>query len=90
MAMTKTRHNITLSPKVWRILKELKRVQGLSISEILEAAILKTVKDENYNPAYFKIMANAQPCDEKENEELTKILDGLSEEDLKIAREYEL
>jgi len=39
---------------------------------------------------YFKIMATSEPCDPEENEELTRILDQMTEEDLEIVDSYEL
>ncbi len=35
-------------------------------------------------------MSKAPFCDDEENEELTRILDSLTEEDLKVVDEYDL
>ena len=86
----KERHNIMLKPSSWKILKELKKVQGKSASEIIEHALWSLIKTEGYNSMYFKIMATTEPCDPEENEELTRILDQMTEEDLKVVRRYEL
>lgn len=87
---TKERHNITMTPKVWKTLKVLRRLQGQSISELLEDAVMELVKVKGYNQLYVKIMATAPHCDTEENEELTQILDSLTGDDLEIAEEYEL
>ncbi|MFC2083951.1 hypothetical protein ACFLS9_02740 [Bacteroidota bacterium] len=87
---TKQRHSITLSPSVWNILKLLKKTQGKSISEILEISVRELVKKEGYNKTYFKIMATAKPVNDKENKELTKLLDSLNEDDLEIVEKYKL
>ena len=87
---TKERHNIMMTPSSWKVLKELRRVQGKSASEIIEMALWNLIKTEGYNSLYFKIMATTEPCDPEENEELTKILDQMTEEDLKVVRRYEL
>jgi hypothetical protein len=63
---------------------------GKSASEIIETALWNLIKTEGYNSLYFKIMANAEPCDPEENEELTRILDQMTEEDLEIVDSYEL
>ncbi|WGS66019.1 ribbon-helix-helix protein, CopG family [Marinitoga aeolica] len=84
------RHNIMIDPETWKILKELKRIQNKSISEILREAINQLLNSKKYNKTYFKIMTNASYCDDKENEELTRILDSLTEKDLEVVDEYEL
>ena len=89
-ANIKERHNITLSPDTWKVLKALKRVQGRSISEILENAVWKLAQTEKYNPIYFKMMASVSPLDDKENQELTEALDSLTDEDLEVAEKYEI
>ena len=86
----KERHNIMLKPSSWKVLKKLKRIQGRSASEIIEHALWNLIKTEGYNSMYFKIMATTEPCDPEENEELTRILDKMTEEDLKVSRSYEL
>lgn len=90
MKAVKKRHNITISPEVWEILTELKRLQGKSISEIVESVVKKTIQHEGYNPTYFKIMSSVPYCNDEENEELTKILDSLTEDDLKVVEKYEI
>jgi len=87
---TKERHNIMMKPSSWKVLKELGRVQGKSASEIIETALWNLIKTEGYNSMYFKIMATSEPCDPEENEELTRILDQMTEEDLEIVDSYEL
>jgi len=53
-------------------------------------ALWNLIKTEGYNSLYFKIMATTEPCDPEENEELTRILDQMTEEDLEIVDSYEL
>lgn len=88
--MVKTRHNITMSKEVWTILNELKKSLDKSISEILEEAVLEYLERHKYNSLYFKLMANAELCDDEENEELTKILDSLTKEDMEVVRVEEI
>ncbi len=90
MSEIRERHNITLSPSVWNILKILKRTQGRSISEILESSVKHFIKKEGYNSTYFKIMSSAGEVSDKENKELTSLLDSLTEEDLEIAEYYKI
>lgn len=78
------------SDDIWRLLQQLKKIQGKSISELIETAILKMMKDNNYNEIYFKIMSESTYCSDKENEELSLLLDSLSARDLEIAEEYEI
>ena len=84
------RHNITMSASAWEILKKLKVIQEKSISEIIEESLIRMLKEEGYNPTYFRIMSSVSECDDKENEEITKALDLLKEEDLEVAEEHEL
>lgn len=86
----KSRHNINLDPSVWLILNEIKRLTGESISQILEKATWEYLKVKGFNRAYFKLMLASEPCSDEENEELTKILDSLTEKDLEIARTQEI
>jgi hypothetical protein len=90
MSNLKTRHNVMFSNDIWQILQQLKKVQGKSISELIETAILKMMKDDNYNEMYFKIMSTTSYCSDQENEELTSLLESLSAKDLEIAEEYEI
>ncbi len=90
METNKQRHNLTFSPEIWNILTELKRVQGKSISQVIEEAVKSHIKSKGYNGAYFKMMADSEYCDDRENEELTKVLDSLTELDLEISAEYEI
>ncbi|MFB6226664.1 MAG: ribbon-helix-helix protein, CopG family, partial [Candidatus Paceibacteria bacterium] len=84
------RHSITISPEVWEILENLKQTKNKSISELIENAVKKQIKDEGYNATYFKMMADTEYVSDEENEELTKALDKLDDEDLEIADEYEV
>jgi len=86
----KQRHNIMMRPSAWRILNELKRIQGESASEIIERSLWRFIESEGYNSLYFKIMSTVEPCDAEENAELTRILDTMSEKDLEIVDGYEL
>jgi len=84
--MNKTRHNITMNESVWKILHELKKIQDRSISAILEDAVIEYLKKHGYNSLYFKLISTVPECDDKENEELTKILDSLTGEDLEVVK----
>lgn len=84
------RHNIMLAQPTWIILKELKRIHEKSVSKILEEALWNYIETKGYNSLYFKLMADVKPCDDKENDELTKILDDMTEEDLEVVRSYEI
>ena len=91
MSLTaKKRHSITVSQSTWEILKKLRALHDKSISRIIEESVLKMLKEDGYNTTYFKIMASVPECDEEENAELTKALDSLKDEDIKIAEEYDL
>jgi len=84
--MRKTRHNITMSDETWTILNELKKVLDKSASEILEEAVNEYLEKHRFNSLYFKLMATVPPCDEEENEELTQVLDSLTEEDTEVVK----
>lgn len=86
----KTRHNVTISPEIWHILQELKRIRGQSASELLEDAVMKMIRAENLNPAFFRLMGSADFCDAAENAELTALLDSLTSDDLEPVIEIEL
>lgn len=90
MNEVRERHNIMINPKLWEILKRLEVIKGKSISKIIEESVIKMLKEEGYNTTYFKIMSSVLECDDKENEEITKVLDSLKEEDLEVAESYEL
>lgn len=79
-----------MSNETWLILKELKKISDRSISEIIEEAVKEYLERHKINSLYFKLMASAPPCDDKENEELTKILDSLTEEDMEVVRVEEI
>ncbi len=87
---TKERHNLILSSQLWSIVKEISRLTGKSISKIVEEATWKLIEKKGYNRAYFKLMSEILPCSDEENEELTRILNGLSEEDLEVVEEKEI
>jgi len=78
----KERHNIMIPGNLWKIAKELGRIKGKSASEVIEESLLSHIKSNGYSRAYFKLMA-VPNCSSEENEELTKALDSLKEEDLK-------
>jgi hypothetical protein len=88
--MQREKHNITLAPKTWNTLKVLRRSRGKSISQIIEEAVDDMIKNRNYNPTYFKIMSSTEFCSDEENKELSKMLNSLTEDDLKIEEEYDL
>lgn len=87
---TRERHNITLSPSVWKMLELLKKTQGKSISELLETSVKHFIAKEGYNSTYFKIMSSAGSLSEKENKELASILDSLNDDDLEIVEKYKV
>ena len=86
----KTRHNIMIDDELWKTLSELKKTLDKSISQILEEAVIEYLERHKYNSLYFKLMASVPPCDDEENEELTKILDSLTEEDMEVVRVEEI
>ena len=90
MASVKARHNIMMSPEAWTVLQELRRVQGESVSNLIEAAVWAYIKLNKYNATYFKIMSTAPPLDDADNAELTELLDSLTPEDLEVVESYEL
>lgn len=79
-----------MSNEIWSILKELKRISDKSISEIIEEAVKEYIERHEIDSLYFKLMASVPPCDDEENEELTKLLDSLTEEDLEVVRDEEI
>ena len=79
-----------MSNEIWSILEELKRISGKSISEIIEEAVKEYIERHEIDSLYFKLMASVPPCDDEENEELTKLLDSLTEEDLEVVRDEEI
>lgn len=74
-----------MNDEVWTILNELRKTLDKSISKILEEAVHEYLKNHNFNSLYFKLVATAPLCDEKENEELAKTLDTF-EDDLEVVR----
>jgi hypothetical protein len=86
----KVRHNITLSQDIWKVLLLLKNVNGKSVSETIELCVKKFLANQGYQSTYLKIMSSVSACDDDENEELTKILDTLTEDDLEVSDEYRL
>jgi hypothetical protein len=84
------RHNIMLANSTWKILEELKRIHASGASKILEEALWHYIETKGYNSLYFKLMSDVKPCDDVENEELTEILDNMTEEDFKVVRSYEI
>lgn len=90
MNKAKERHNIMINPFIWEILKKIEIIKRKSISKIIEESVIKMLKEEGYNTTYFKIMSSILECNDKENTEIIKVLNSLTEEDLKVAEEYEL
>ena len=90
MSSNKSRHNITMTPEVWSVLQELRRIKGQSISGLIETAIWAYIKAQGYSTAFFKIMSSAPLADEQENAELTAALDAITAGDLTVVEEYDL
>jgi len=88
----KLRKNLTISPDVWSTLEILRRIQGISISDIIEKSVKSYVKTEKINPLYIRMMTdpNVKFMSKKENDEITTILDRMTEDDLKPGGELEL
>jgi len=84
------RHNLILSDETWAILNELKKLQGTSISAIIEKTVHTYLEANKYNKLYFDLLSISPFCNDKENEELNNSLNALTEDDLKIARTIEL
>lgn len=81
---TEERHVIMMKSSAWKMLNVMKRKQGKSTSEILEAALVRYANEEGFNPLAIKIMNDLEACSPQENEELTKILDQMTEDDLEV------
>ncbi len=86
----KERHNITISPKIWKTLQLLGRRQNKSVSELLETAACEMLKSKSYNSVYLKIMGSVETVDDAENMELTQLLDELTADDLEVVETYRL
>jgi hypothetical protein len=84
------RHNLILSNETWAILTELKKLQSKSISSIIEDTVQTYLEVNKYNKLYFKLLNISPFCDKSENEEISKSLDSLTEDDLKVSRTFEL
>jgi len=88
--MGKERHNIMIDNQVWAALQELKRLKGKSMSFIMEKAVKNYLKSNKYNNLYFKLMNTVPFCDNRENEEITEMLEQLTEENLEITDKFEV
>jgi hypothetical protein len=86
----KQRHSIVMSPQTWKTLEKIAEIKRKSLSQLLEEAVISMIKTEKINSAYFKIMSTVPYCDDDENEELTKMLDSLTEQDLTTVKKYVL
>jgi len=85
----KERHNLVMSPQVWHILSELRKIKSESISTILEDMVLNYLKNNNFDTVYFKIMSSPY-CDSNESLKISKALDSLTSDDLEIVEEHSL
>ncbi len=86
----KQRHNITIKEDIWNMLKEIKiNERKQSISSLIEDLAKYYVKN-NYNEAYYKLMATAEEISDKEQTQIEKILDSMSKEDLEIGLEEDV
>lgn len=54
----------------------------------MEEAVKNYLKSNKYNNLYFKLMNTAPFCDNRENEEITEMLEQLTEEDLEITDKF--
>jgi len=86
---TKERHNIMIPADLWNLVKEIGRIHGKSASEVIEDSVKSHIKSSGFSRAYFKLMT-AQDCSPEENEELTRALDSLTEEDTQAGGTIEL
>lgn len=84
------RHNLVLSDETWTILNELKKLQGTSISAIIEKTVQTYLEANKYNKLYFDLLSISPFCNDQENEELTNSLNNLTEDDMQISRTIEL
>lgn len=82
----KSRHNINLKNKTWSILQELKRIQNKSISNIIDEAIEKYLKDMGYNTLYFKLLTTLPEVSDEENSEILNELKSLTDEDMEVVK----
>lgn len=85
----KERHNLVMSPKVWHILSELRKIKSESISTILEDMVFSYLKTNNFDTVYFKIMSSPY-CDSNESSKIAEALDSLTSDDLEIVEEHSL
>lgn len=85
----KERHNLVMSPRVWHVLSELKKIRSESISTLLENMVLQYIESENFDSVYFKVMSSPY-CDKAESDKISKALDSLTPEDMEIAEEHSL
>lgn len=92
MIEMKLKKNLTISPDIWATLETLKRIQGKSISDIIEISVRSYVKTEKINPVYIKMMTDPKIkyMSKKENDEITAILDSMTEDDLRPGGELEI
>lgn len=88
----KLRKNLTISPDIWATLETLRRIQGKSISDIIETSVRSYVKTEKISSLYLKIMTDPdiKVMSQKESDEITAILDKMTEEDLRPGGEIEI
>ena len=85
----KERHNIMVPGDLWELIREIGRILGKNASEVIEDSLKSYIKNNGYNRAFFKLMA-APNCPAEENEELTKALDSLTEEETQPGKQIEL
>lgn len=84
------RHNLILSDETWAILNELKKLQGTSISAIIEKTVQTYLEANKYNKLYFELLSISPFCDEEETKELERSLDALTKDDMEIVKTIEL
>lgn len=78
---SKIRKNITITPSLWKTLRQVGKIQGKSASSLIEESIKLYFQTEHINKAYLKMMG-APEVDDIEQEEISKALDSLDETDL--------
>ncbi|WGS65906.1 hypothetical protein [Marinitoga aeolica] len=82
----KSRHNINLKNKTWMILQELKKIKNKSISNIIDEAVDKYLKDSEYNTLYFKLLSTLPEVSDEENIEILNELKKLTNEDMEVVK----
>lgn len=86
----RTRHNIMMDKETWDLLNEIKMITDKSISQIVEEAVKEYIDRHKNDSLKLMLLTTVPYVDDEENEELTKLLDELTPEDLEVAEIEEI